>query len=83
LEAENSQLRATATKLQGSVDSSVETVATLQRSMASGLEDYDLVMEGNKSLLAERNTLHECSEDIESELMKAHASASENIAASR
>jgi hypothetical protein len=51
--------------------------------MASGLEDYDLVMEGNKSLLAERNTLHECSEDIESELMKAHASAAENIAASR
>jgi hypothetical protein len=38
-------------------------------------------MEGNKSLLAERNALCECYEDLESELAKAHASTTEDIAA--
>jgi hypothetical protein len=47
----------------------------------AGLEDYELLMNGNKSLLAEHDALHERSEDLESELMKARASAAEDIAA--
>jgi hypothetical protein len=38
-------------------------------------------MEGNKSLLAERDALREHSEDLESELTKVRASATENVAA--
>jgi hypothetical protein len=49
--------------------------------VAVGIEDYDLLMEGNKSLLAERNALRERSEYLESKLMKAHASTVEDIAA--
>jgi replicative DNA helicase len=81
LEEEHFWLKATATKIQGSVDSSAETIATLQQSMVAMIEDYDMLMEGNKSLLAERNALHECSKDLVSELTKAHASATEDIVA--
>jgi hypothetical protein len=49
--------------------------------MDAGIEDYDLLMEGNKSLLLECNALCEHFEDMESELTKAHASAAENNAA--
>jgi hypothetical protein len=49
--------------------------------VAVGIEDYDLLMEGNKSLLVERNALRERSEYLESKLMKAHASTVEDIAA--
>jgi hypothetical protein len=38
LEEENSWLKATVTKLQGSVDSSAETIAMLQWSVASSLK---------------------------------------------
>jgi hypothetical protein len=38
-------------------------------------------MEGNKSLLAQRDALREHSEDLESELTKVRASATENVAA--
>jgi hypothetical protein len=68
-------------KLQGSVDSSAETITTLERTVAMGVEDYDLLMEGNKSLLAECDVLHERSENLDFELMKARASAAEDIAA--
>jgi FtsZ-binding cell division protein ZapB len=81
LEMENSWLRATAAKLQGSVDSSGETIATLQRAVDAGIEDYNMLLEGNKSLLAERNALRDPSEDLKSELTKTHASAAEGIAA--
>lgn len=46
-----------------------------------GVEDYDLLMEGNKSLLPECDVLHERSENLDFELMKARASAAEDIAA--
>jgi hypothetical protein len=49
--------------------------------VASGLEDYELLMKGNRSLLAECDALHDRAKDLESELTKAHASAIENIAA--
>jgi hypothetical protein len=81
LEMENSRLRSTAVKLQGSVDSSAETIATLQHSVDAGIEDYNLMLEGNKSLLAERNTLHDRSEDLEFELTKTRASAIKGIVA--
>jgi hypothetical protein len=58
-----------------------ETIITLRCSVASGLEDYYLMMEGNKSLLAERYSLHESSEDLESKLTKARASSVEKNAA--
>jgi hypothetical protein len=44
------------------------------------LEDYELLMEGNKDLLVEHDALHERSLDLESKLTKARASAIENIA---
>jgi hypothetical protein len=45
--------------------------------VVAGIEDYNLLMEGYKSLLAECNALHE---DLESEPTKARASAAEDIA---
>jgi hypothetical protein len=47
----------------------------------AGIEDYNLLLEGNKSLLAKHNTLHDRSEDLEFELTKTRASAIKGIAA--
>jgi hypothetical protein len=66
-------------ELQGS-EACAETIAVLQRSMDAGIKDYDLLMEGNKSALAECNALCKHSEDLESELTKARTSAEEGIA---
>jgi chromosome segregation ATPase len=73
LEEENSQLKATAVQ-------SAKTIAALQRSVDTGIEDYDLFLEGNKSLLADHNELRYRSEDLESELAKVRSSAAESIA---
>jgi septal ring factor EnvC (AmiA/AmiB activator) len=59
VEAENSRLKAAAAE-------SSETITTLQRSLDNGVEDYNLLMAGNESLLAERNELRYCTEDLES-----------------
>jgi hypothetical protein len=48
LKAENSQLKAITVE-------STKMISTLQRVMDNGVEDYNLLMEGNKSLLAECN----------------------------
>jgi hypothetical protein len=45
--------------------------------VAAGREDYELLMEDNKSLLAERNTLRDA--DLESELAEARTSAAKDI----
>jgi uncharacterized protein YydD (DUF2326 family) len=74
LEAENSCLKATTTE-------SAETIDMLQRSVDSGIEDYNLLQEGNKSLLGEHNELCYHTEDLEAELAKVHADAIEDIAA--
>jgi hypothetical protein len=65
-EKENSQRRVTAVKLQGSGDSSTETITTLQWSLNAGVQDCELLMEGNKSLLVEHNALHDCFADLKS-----------------
>jgi hypothetical protein len=74
LEQENSWVKATAMELHGSVDGSAETIAVMPHSMDAGVEEYNLLLEGNKSLLAKRNALRERSEDLEAELTKARTS---------
>jgi hypothetical protein len=52
----------------------------LQRYVDAGVEDYNLLMEGNKSLLPEHNELCHRSDDMESKLAKVRSSAEEGIA---
>jgi hypothetical protein len=47
----------------------------------AGVEDYNLLLEGNNSLLAEHNELRYHSEDLESKLAEVCSSAVEDIAA--
>jgi hypothetical protein len=49
---------------------SSETIVKMQRSLDSGVEDYNLLMVGNECLLAEHNDLRHRTEDIESKLAK-------------
>jgi hypothetical protein len=49
---------------------SSETITTPQRSVDDGIEDYNLLLEGNKSLLDEHNELCYRSEYLESEFAK-------------
>jgi hypothetical protein len=53
----------------------------LECSLLRSVEDYNLLMVGKESLLAERNKLHYRTEDLEAEPAKARADAVENIAA--
>jgi hypothetical protein len=71
----------TTAELQKLVDSSAEDIASLRWALEAGIEDYDPLMEGNKSLLAERNTLRDCAADLKSELAEARASTTKDIAA--
>jgi hypothetical protein len=57
-----------------------KTTAMLQRFVDAGIEDYNLLMQGNKSLLAEHDEFCYHSDDMENELVKAHSSAKESIA---
>jgi uncharacterized protein YlxW (UPF0749 family) len=68
LEAENSRLKDVAAE-------SAETIDTLQRAVDNGVDDYNLLLEGNKSLLAERNDFHYRCEDLKDELAEAHYDA--------
>jgi hypothetical protein len=52
----------------------------LQRSLDAGVEDYELLMEGNKSLLVESDMLRDHDADLEPELAKARARAAKDIA---
>jgi hypothetical protein len=58
---------------------SAETIATLQRAMDTGIEDYNLLMDGNKSLLAEHDEFCYCSDHMETELVKIRSDAEKNI----
>jgi hypothetical protein len=73
LEAENSRLTTV-------VAESSEIIAKLQRSLDNGVEDYNLLMVGNESLLAECNDLLPHAEDLESELGKVRATATADVA---
>jgi hypothetical protein len=46
-------------KLQKSVDSSTEAITSLWQALEAGIEDYELLKDGNKILLAEHNTLQD------------------------
>jgi BMFP domain-containing protein YqiC len=74
LEAKNSQLATATTKCS-------ETIAQLQRSLANGVEDYNLLMAGNDSLLVEHNDLRNCTKDLESDLAKVSTATAEDVAA--
>jgi hypothetical protein len=54
--------------------------STLQRAVNNGIEDYDLLMEGSKSLLAERDDFHCHCEDLQVELAEVHSDAKKQIA---
>jgi hypothetical protein len=56
-------------------------ITVLERSLAHAIEDYNLLMAGNESMLAERNELCYRTEDLESGLEKVRVDAAENIAA--
>jgi BMFP domain-containing protein YqiC len=73
LEVENSQLKATAAQSAG-------TISMLQRAVDIGVEDYTLLMEGNKSLLADHNDFHHHCEDLEIELAEVRSDAKKKVA---
>jgi hypothetical protein len=58
---------------------SSETITMLPRSLYDGIEDYSLLQEGNKSILAERNELCYRSEGLEADLAKVRSSTVEDI----
>jgi hypothetical protein len=61
LETENSRLKTTAAE-------SAKMIGTLQQAVDNGIEDYNLLMEGNKNLLAEHDEFCYCCEDLNDEL---------------
>jgi hypothetical protein len=74
IEEENSHLKASTVE-------SAETIDTLQHSMNSKIEDYNLLQEGNKNLLAKCDELRYHSKDMDSELARVRSSVAEDIAA--
>jgi hypothetical protein len=73
LEAENSRLKDATVE-------SVETIGTLQRTVDNGVNDYNLLLEGNKSLLVERNDFRYRCEDLKAKLAEAHSDAQKKVA---
>jgi hypothetical protein len=53
---------------------------TLQHVVDNGIEDYDMMLEGNKSLLAECDDFRFCCEDLQVELVEVHSDAKKQIA---
>jgi hypothetical protein len=53
---------------------------TLQCAVDNVIEDYDLLLEGNKRLLAERDDLCFCCEDLQAQLAEVRADAKKQIA---
>jgi hypothetical protein len=80
LEEEILRLEASTAVLQKTIDSSAEAVISLCRVLDLNIEDYNLLKDGNNSLLAERNTLHEQVADLDSELAGVKASTVRDIA---
>jgi hypothetical protein len=61
--------------------SSAQTIISLRRALDLNIEDYNLLRDGNNSLLAERNTLYDRVADLESELAEVSVSAARGISA--
>jgi hypothetical protein len=53
---------------------------TLQHTVDNGIEDYDLLLEGNKSFLAERDNLRFRCEDLQAELAEVSSDTKKQIA---
>jgi hypothetical protein len=70
---ENSRLRDTA-------EESAGMIATLQHSVDVGIEDYELLMEGNKILLAERDELRYHCKDLKVDLARVCSDAEKSVA---
>jgi hypothetical protein len=68
LEAKNSQLKVATAE-------SAKMIGTLQRVVDNGVDDYNLLLEGNKSLLAESNDFHYHCKDLKAELVEARSNA--------
>jgi hypothetical protein len=64
--------------LKATVAVSIGTISTLQHTMDIGVEDYTLLMEGNKSLLAERDDRHRC-ECLEVEVAEVRFDAKKKV----
>jgi hypothetical protein len=73
LEADNSQLEAIAAE-------STEAISMLHGTVNAGIEDYELLMDGNKSLLAECDDFRYHSEDLQAELAEVCSDAKKIIA---
>jgi hypothetical protein len=73
LEAENSQLKATAAESAG-------MISTLQCAVDIGVKDYALLMEGYKSLLAQRDDFHHHCEGLEVEVAEVGFDAKKKVA---
>jgi hypothetical protein len=61
-------------------EESAKTIATLQCSVEAGIEDYDLLLEGNKSFMSEHDEFFYCREDLKADLMKVRSDAEKNVA---
>jgi SMC interacting uncharacterized protein involved in chromosome segregation len=53
---------------------------TMQRAVDNGIEDYNLLMVGNESLLAERNDFRYRCEELEKKLTEVHSDSKKRIA---
>jgi hypothetical protein len=66
--------------LKATTDESAEMISMLQRAVDIGVEDYKLLMEGNKSLLGERIDFCYRCEDLKVELADARSNAEKGTA---
>jgi uncharacterized membrane-anchored protein YhcB (DUF1043 family) len=71
LEEENAQLKASKAEMQKTVDSSSEVVTMLRRELDKEIQIYELLNNGNDSLLEERNNAQYRVANLESEEMAA------------
>jgi hypothetical protein len=62
-------------------DSSTEAITSLWQALEAGIEDYKLLKDDNKRLLADCNMLWDRVADLESDLTEAKTSATRDIAA--
>jgi hypothetical protein len=68
------------TQLKDAAAESAKTIGTLQWAVDNGVDDYNLLLKGNKSLLAEHNDFCYRCEDLKAELAKAHFDAQKKTA---
>jgi phosphoribosylaminoimidazole carboxylase (NCAIR synthetase) len=75
----NAQLMVSEAKMQKTIDYSSEVVTLLRRELNEEIENYELLKNGNDSLLEERNNVRFRVADLESEVAKVRARVAEDI----